>query len=86
MDIGGSSLFRIKWVMVDQKADQDWKTLNRRQQDEIVSIIRNGSKLVIVDNEFDKLIEKGVYNDIKFYLYAIEDDQYEDRMVFYSNI
>lgn len=83
LDTGGFEPFRIRWVLVDTKAESEWKSLDRRTRKRIHAIVRPDIDILISSSKRDRLKDIGVYNDIIFHLYAVEDVD-DDYGVFYS--
>lgn len=73
LDAGGFKPFIVRWVLVDTKAESEWRELNRGEQQKIWAYVKTEDGIKISKSESDKLEDIGVYDDIIFHLYAIED-------------
>jgi hypothetical protein len=75
-DVGAFLPFRIRWVLVDVKVEEDWHSLSRDIQSRIKAIIASdyGPKISYADE--DRLDKLGIYDGVVFHLYAIEDISY----------
>lgn len=72
-DTGAYTPFRVRWVLVDTQAEQDWGDLPRRRQQCVYALIRSSEELFMSLDEDDRLSEIGVQDGMLFHLYAIED-------------
>lgn len=76
-ETGGFEGFRIRWVLVDVKAEQEWEALPRHEKRSIHTIIKAKDGLRISRRSTDRLSDFGIYSGIVFHLYAIEDIDFD---------
>lgn len=74
---GPFSEFRIRWVIVDIDAEEEWRLMYRSEQRHIHALVQseNGIKKAYTDR--DRLEDLGVRDGSVFHLYGIEDERYE---------
>lgn len=78
LDTGGFMSYPIRWVLVDQKTEDYWKNLSRREKMSIQALVMSNDGIKISTEERDRLQDLGVCNDTVFHLYAVEnfDDKF----------
>lgn len=78
-DTGGFVQFKLKWVLVDIKARDDWLALSRAEQRRIRAVLATKDGPRFSYSESDKLNDIGVYDGIVFHLHAVEDEDYYEE-------
>jgi hypothetical protein len=73
-DTGAHLPFKIRWVLVDARAEEAWSMLDRSGKRRVHAIIQSENGLRFSFSDRDRLADVGVYDGIVFHLYAIEDD------------
>jgi hypothetical protein len=73
LDTGGFKQFFIRWVLVDVNAEEDWKIMDRQDQQKIHAIVKTESGIRIASHGRQRLSDLGIYRDMIFHLYAVED-------------
>jgi hypothetical protein len=71
-DIGSFIKFGIRWILVDAKAEELWKTFSRAKIRGVDAIIKTDTGVNISRNETDKLEDLGIYDGIIFHMCAVE--------------
>ena len=69
--------FRVRWVLVDQRAEDEWSVLPRGKKRKVHAMVKAGDKIKTSHRERDRLADLGIYDGIVFHMYAIEDEQHE---------
>jgi len=75
--VGPFSEFRVRWVLVDVAAEQEWLSMPRRDQREIYALVKTDDGFKVTRNERERLEQLGVRDGMVFHLYAIEDERYD---------
>lgn len=75
-DIGAPVPYKVRWVLVDVKAEDKWKKLRRPQQRKLRALIMANGKHKSSFSDLDRLIDIGVYDGAVFHIYAVEDEEY----------
>ena len=84
-DVGSFERFKVRWILVDSKAEEVWKTLRRSEKEKIRAFVMSETGIKISKEETDRLQKLRVYDGIKFHLYAVEDEDDDDvHMVMYE--
>jgi hypothetical protein len=78
LETGGFQRFAIRWVLVDVNAEDRWKAMDKSERQSIHAIVNTGNGIQIAASERTRLADIGVYNDVVFHLYAVEDIQRND--------
>ena len=73
LDTGGFQHFFIRWVLVDVNAEEDWKKMHSWNQKEIHAIVKTETGIRIASHGHQRLSDIGIYKDMIFHLYAVED-------------
>lgn len=73
LDTGGFQHFFIRWVLVDVNAEDEWKNMDRWDRQEIHAIVKTDSGIQIALHGRQRLSDIGIYKDMIFHLYAVED-------------
>lgn len=72
-DTGAYEPFHVRWVLVDTRAEDEWRRLGRYQQQRLRAIIATEKGIVFSESDFDKLVDMGIRDGTVFHIYAIED-------------
>jgi hypothetical protein len=75
-DVGAFLPFRVRWVLVDVKVEEEWHSLSRNKQRRIKAMLASDDGPQISYSDEDSLNKLRIYDGIVFHLYAIEDDSY----------
>jgi hypothetical protein len=78
LDTGGFQPYRIRWVLVDANAESNWRAMDRGDKRHVRAIVSTQSGIKVADDDLKRLNDIGVYNDIVFHLYAVEDEHQDD--------
>jgi hypothetical protein len=76
-ETGAFAPFRIRWVLVDAQAEDEWARMPRRSKRRIHALIRSTDGVSVSRDGTDRLEALGVYGGIVFHLYAIEDEGHD---------
>ena len=74
LDTGGFQRFRIRWVLVDVNAEDAWKAMNLWDRKKVYAIVKRDNGIEIATRSCQRLADIGIYSDVVFHLYAIEDN------------
>jgi hypothetical protein len=74
--VGPFAEFRIRWVLVDVKAEDEWLRMSRRRQRMIRALVASGNETRTAQSGRDRLEEIDVVDGTVFHLYAIEDEDF----------
>jgi hypothetical protein len=74
LDTGGFEPFRIRWVLVDSNAEKEWQSISAREKRQIYAIVKTEKGIQISIDNRDRLANIGVYDNIIFHLYAVQDN------------
>jgi hypothetical protein len=69
--------FRVKWVLVDVQAENQWRKLPRWTQSRLYAVVQNGQQPKFSEHDSDRLEDLGIQDGTVFHLYAVDDDRYE---------
>jgi len=69
--------FRVRWVLVDTRAEDEWRALPRSHKRGVSAVIFGPKGTVFCNGETDRLEDVGVTDESVFHMYAIEDDRYD---------
>ena len=74
-DFGTAIPFRIRWVLVDAKAEDAWAALGLEEQQRVRAVVKAGEevKFSYLGHE-DRLEEIGIYDGIVFHLRGIDNN------------
>lgn len=75
-DAGAAVTFKLRWVLVDVKAEDKWKKLSRSKQRKLRALIMSDSGYKSSFSDLDRLADIGVYDGAVFHMYAVEDEEY----------
>ncbi len=75
-DAGAYEPFRVKWVLVDTRAEDAWNELRRRDQRGLSAVLHTSDGPKFIDTDRYRLEDGGVSDGAVFHLYAIEDERY----------
>lgn len=73
---GAYEPFRVRWVLVDARAEQAWRALPRSRQRRLRAVVYGGASPRVSMDDHDRLSDIGFYDGIVLHLYAIEDEDY----------
>lgn len=76
-DTGAYEPFSVRWVLVDAKAEEIWRSLSRSEQRRLHAMIISENGLRLCYSDLARLDEIGLYDGIVFHLYAVEDEEEE---------
>jgi len=76
LDTGTPQPFKIRWVLVDVNAVEEWKKLDRSEQQRVRALVKGTEGLKYSYQRRDTLTEAGIYDGIIFNLFPIEDEHY----------
>jgi hypothetical protein len=76
-ETGAYEPFRVKWVLVDTKAEKDWLTISRQRQRQLFAVVGTSSGPTFCTNDLDRLNDLGVVDGTVFHLYAVEDERWD---------
>jgi TIR domain len=79
LDTGTSQPFRIRWVLVDINAVDEWKQFDRSEQRRIRALVKGKEGLISSSQRRVTLNEAGIYDGIIFNLFPIEDEDFSSR-------
>lgn len=74
--IGAPVPFRIRWVLVDIKAEEVWLAMPRDEKRRLHAIVDNEGKAKFSHDGGDRLQDLGVKSGTVFHIYAIEDEDF----------
>jgi hypothetical protein len=80
-ETGAYQPFRVRWVLVDARAENDWLPLPRRRKRQLSAVISTSSGPKFWETDSAKLSDVGVVSGTVFHLYAIEDVRYNGPAV-----
>jgi hypothetical protein len=72
---GAYTPFRVRWVLVDARAESDWAAMPRWVKRQTYALVRDGDKTIVSKSETDRLRDIRVYDGVVFHMYAIEDEE-----------
>lgn len=75
-DTGAPFPFKIRWVLVDTKAEAKWKELPREIKRKLRAFVKVDKDYRRSLSDIDRLQDVGVYDGIVFHLYPVEDEDY----------
>lgn len=78
-DAGGFEPFRVRWVLVDERAEQRWLKMRRAQQRKARAVIHSSRRLIVCEDEYARLGSLELKDGMTFHLYPIEDEDYPPR-------
>lgn len=65
---------KLRWVLVDAKAEGEWKALSRRQQQQVHAMLMPEAGLSVSRSSDDRMSDLGIYPGIVFHLVAVPDE------------
>lgn len=65
---------KLRWVLVDAKAEGEWKALSRRQQQQVQAMLMPEAGLSVSRSSDDRMSDLGIYPGIVFHLVAVPDE------------
>lgn len=72
-DTGAYEPFHVRWVLVDTRAEKEWRLMPRDIQQRLRALIATEEGVMRSESDYDRLVDIGVRDDIVFHIYAIED-------------
>ena len=75
-DTGAYEPFRVKWVLVDVRAEDAWRELPRDEKRGLSAVLHTSNGPQFINNDRYRLEDAGVSDGTVFHLYAIEDERY----------
>ena len=76
-DTGAYERFKVRWVLVDARAEKAWRKLPRSRQRQLRAVVEGDQAPRLSVDDRDRLEDIGLYDGIVFHLYAIEDEDYD---------
>jgi hypothetical protein len=73
VDVGALNPFRIRWVLVDSRAEPTWKAMEHHKKMKVRAIVQCDGGTCNAEEETVRLETIGVYDGIVFHLYAVQD-------------
>ena len=73
LDTGGPFPFRIRWILVDERARKNFESMDRSEQVTIHAVISDGDAVKISKDRNMSVEEAGGYDRMRCFMYAIED-------------
>jgi TIR domain len=74
---GAYMSFRVRWVLIDVRVEEEWLAMPRWKKREIYALLRVGDQTVASRSETDRLSKIGIEDGITFHMYAIEDEDFD---------
>jgi hypothetical protein len=74
--VGPVSAFRIRWVLVDVAAEEQWLRMSRRRQREVHAIVTAEGDVRVAHSPRERLEQLGIKDGTVFHMYAIEDEDF----------
>ncbi len=75
LDAGAIKPFRVRWALIDVRAEDTWRGLARTEQRRIWAMIMSDHGLRISYSDRDRLEEISLRDETLFHLYPVEDEQ-----------
>jgi hypothetical protein len=75
-DTGAFAPFRVRWVLVDSRAEAEWRSLPRYVQRRLRAVVAGYEEPFVSISDSDRLEDIGIEDGIVFHLYAIEDEEH----------
>ncbi len=75
-DVGSVERFRVRWVLVDVRAERQWLKMPRARQRKARVVVYSSRRLVVSGDKYAQLGALGMKDGITFHLHAIEDEDY----------
>jgi hypothetical protein len=75
VDAGGFQPFNVRWVLVDVRAETEWRSMSREKQRRAEVVVRGENKVYVCENDYDRVATLQLPHDTTFHLYAIEDER-----------
>src|SRR3954447_5054559 len=75
LDVGALNPFRIRWVLVDSRAEQTWKAMPYHKKRKLRAIVQGDDGTRSAEEETVRLESIGVYDGIVFHLYAMQEGE-----------
>ena len=78
-DIGALEKLPIRWVLVDARAEAEWKLLSASEMVKIKALVKTSTGIKASYRYDDRLEDIGVYDGIIFHLYAIPEVELDTK-------
>ena len=75
-DTGAYEPFRVRWVLVDSRAESVWRALPRDMQRKLRALVAGDKEPFFSTSDSDRLEDIGIKDGVVFHLYAIEDEEH----------
>lgn len=72
-DAGAFEVFKVRWVLVDSRAESSWENLPPARKRRVWVVIKSGEKVALSMSENDRLDALGVYDKIVLHLHAVPE-------------
>jgi hypothetical protein len=76
-DVGAYEPFRVKWVLVDARAEDAWNELHRGEKRELSAVLYTSIGPQLINTDRYRIEDSGISDGTVFHLYAIEDERYD---------
>ncbi|TDH27403.1 toll/interleukin-1 receptor domain-containing protein [Segetibacter sp. 3557_3] len=76
-ETGAYMPFRVRWVLVDSEAEEDWQQMPRAEQRKVHAIFQTDEGTKISTSGYDRIAALNMKNNRTFHLYAIEDEDFD---------
>lgn len=74
LDTGGFQKFSIRWVLVDIRAEDNWKQMDQHSRSQVRALVQTNYGVHRVTSDSAGLGESFIKDGIVFHLYAVQDD------------
>jgi hypothetical protein len=76
-DTGAYEPFRVKWVLVDTRAEDAWNDMRRSDKRGLSAVLHTSTGPRLITTDRYRIEDGGVSDGAVFHLYAIEDERYD---------
>ena len=77
-DVGALTPFRIRWVLVDIRAEDEWECTPFSEKVKIKALVKSKAGIKTSYRYRDRLEDLDIYDGIVFHLYALQDADQDD--------
>lgn len=77
VDTGAYEPFRVKWVLVDTRAEDAWNDLRRSDKRGLSAVLHTSTGPRLITTDRYRIEDGGVSDGAVFHLYAIDDERYD---------
>ena len=81
---GAFTAFRVRWVLVDVRAEKEWNQMPRYVKQDLYAVVRTDGGLKQSRSEYDRVEELKLCHKMVFHLYAIEDIDFDPPAACYA--